>query len=209
MNRMMLTFVAVYGLLAGATSCGGGVTNSVPPSNGTAGTTRAQADNRGAVYHQIERLARPAIKEATQNFAQHDDTNRTAPWKEPLSSQSLFSSIGSFVRNVAGRREDYEKTIQAILIPDEIAADLSQTTTTAAYLGVETGGATGSTFGGRALSDDVITADLGVIFGKTLSALGLLTDDGKASPCLATDNVGFNNATKHTTTTFPYVGMPN
>jgi len=102
-------------------------------------------------------------------------TNRTSPWAQPLSSQSLYTSIGAFVTNVAGRRADYATTIQTILIPDEIAVDLSQSSTKAAYLGVETGGATGSKYGGRALSDDVIDTDLGVIFGKTLSALGLLT----------------------------------
>jgi hypothetical protein len=209
MNRSILTFVAVYGLLVGATSCGGGGSNAVPPPSGSGGTTDLQGAHRGAVYHQIERLGRPAVKEATQEFHNHDDTNRTAPWQEPLSSQSLYISIGTFVRNVAGRRDDYATTLQSILIPDEMAADLSQHTTTAAYLGVETGGATGSKFGGRALSDDAIDIDLGAIFGKTLSALGLVSDDGRASLCLTTDNVGFNNAVKHTTTTFPYAGTPN
>jgi hypothetical protein len=167
----------------------------------------------GAAYHQIERLARPAIKEATQPFQQHDDTNRTSPWQQPLASQSLFQAIGTFVTQVAGRStasgDNYPATIQSILIPDEIAVDLSQNVTTAAYLGVETAGATGSKFGGRALSDDVIDIDLSVIFGNTLSQLGLLQDDGKEAWCLTTDNVGYNQAAKKTTTTFPFVGSPN
>lgn len=198
MQKTILTFVAVYAVVVGATSCSSG-TSSIP----------ANAGGGAATYTQIERLARPAVKEATQNFAQHDSTNRTSPWAQPYSAQSLYQSIGTFVTTVAGRRADYATTIQTILIPDEIAVDLSQNTTSAAYLGVETGGATGNKFGGRALSDDVIDADLGVIFGKTLSSLGLLTDDGKASPCLTTDNVGYSAAAKHTTTTFPFVGTPN
>jgi hypothetical protein len=198
MQRTILTFAATYALVLGATSCNGGTT-SIPTQPGGGANQ----------YVQIERLARPAIKEATQSFAQHDSTNRSAPWSQPLSSQTLYQSIGSFVTSVAGRRADYATTIQAILIPDEIAADLSQSTTKAAYLGVETKGATGSAFGGRALSDDVITTDLSVIFGNTLSQLGLLTDDGKESPCLTTDNVGFSAAAKHVTSTFPYVGTPN
>jgi hypothetical protein len=200
MTKSILTFVAVYAVVIGTTSCNG---STVPPPNPV---TSAPA---GASYQQIERLGRPAVKEATQNFAQHDDTNRTAPWTQPLSSQSLYQSIGTFVTTVAGRRADYATTIQSILIPDEIAVDLSQNTTKAAYLGVETKGATGSAFGGRALSDDVIDADLGVIFGKTLSALGLLSDDGKSSPCLTTDNVSFDPAAHNIVSTFPFVGTPN
>jgi hypothetical protein len=76
---------------------------------------------------------------------------------------------------------------------------------TASYLGVETGGATGSKFGGRALNDDVIDISLGAIFGNTLSALGVVPDDGKESPCLTTDNVAYD---KSNTTTFPYVQGP-
>ncbi len=121
----------------------------------------------------------------------------------------LYQDIGSFVTTVGGRAAVNASTLQAILIPDEIAVDLSQSTTTAAYLGVETGGATGSKYGGRGLGDDVIDIDLGAIFGKTLSALGLVPDDGKASPCLTTDNVPSQAVADHISTTFPYVGTPH
>jgi hypothetical protein len=92
-----------------------------------------------------------------------------------------------------------------------MAVDLSQSTTTAAYLGVETGGFTGSKYGGRALTDDVIDIDLGAVFGKTLSnpAIGAVPDDGHASPCLTTDNVPSMAVADHVTTTFPYVGTPH
>jgi Domain of unknown function (DUF4331) len=178
--------------------------------NGSSNATPTVRPSGAAVqYTQIERLARPAIKEATQMFAQHDDTNRNSPVQQPLSSQSLYQAIGTFVTQVAGRRADYATTIQSVLIPDEIAVDLSQSTTKAAYLGVETKGATGSAYGGRALTDDVIDIDLGVIFGTTLSDLGLLTPDGKQSPCLTTDNVAVDPGLKHFTTVFPFVGNPN
>jgi hypothetical protein len=178
--------------------------------NGSSNVTPAVRPSGATVqYTQIERLARPAIKEATQMFAQHDDTNRNSPAQQPLSSQSLYQAIGTFVTQVAGRRADYATTTQSVLIPDEIAVDLSQSTTKAAYLGVETKGATGSAYGGRALTDDVIDIDLGVIFGTTLSDLGLLTPDGKQSPCLTTDNVAVDPALKHFTTVFPFVGNPN
>jgi hypothetical protein len=203
MKNVRITFLAVSVLLLAATGCGGN--SMTTPSVGT----KSDRQKETAQYQQIERLARPAIKEATQMFSEHNDTNRVSPVQQPLSSQSLFHSIGNFVTQVAGRRADYATTLQSVLIPDEMAADLSQTTTKAAYLGVETKGATGSTYGGRALTDDVITIDLGAIFGTTLSDLRLVSPDGKQSPCLATDNVPVDSGAKHFTTTFPFVGQPN
>jgi hypothetical protein len=198
MKQTLITFAAVYALIIGATSCGGG-------SNGpVAGPVSVPTQ-----YTQIERLARPAIKEAFQAFKNHDSTNRSTPYAAPLSSQTLYQEIGTFTTTVAGRSATNAATLQKILIPDEIAVDLSQSTTTAAYLGVETGGATGNKFGGRGLTDDVIDIDLGAVFGKTLSALGLIPDDGKASPCLTTDNVPSQAVADHVSTTFPYVGTPH
>jgi len=144
-------------------------------------------------------------------FALHDNTNRTSPDALPLASQSLSQAIGSFTTNVAGRSAANAATLQAILIPDELEADLSQPGT-GSYLGTETGGATAAdkdTFGGRTLADDVIDISLGAVFGNTLSALGLIPDDGKESPCLTTDNVPQQNAADNVTTTFPYVGAPH
>jgi Domain of unknown function (DUF4331) len=203
MKNLLTTFIAACVLGLAATGCGGNGTTT--PSVGTKNDRPAET----AHYQQIERLARPAIKEATQMFSQHNDTNRISPVQQPLSSQTLFQSIGTFVTQVAGRRADYATTLQSVLIPDEIAVDLSQPTTKAAYLGVETKGATGSTYGGRALTDDVITIDLSAIFGTTLSDLGLVRPDGKQSPCLATDNVPVDAGAKHFSTTFPFVGQPN
>jgi hypothetical protein len=204
MKQILTTFVAAYALVLAASGCGGGSSTATPALG-----PKADREKAGVKYQQIERLSRPAIKEATQMFSQHNDTNRVSPVQQPLSAQSLFQSIGTFVTQVAGRRADYATTLQSILIPDEMAADLSQSTTKAAYLGVETKGATGSTYGGRALTDDVITIDLSAIFGTTLSDLGLVSPDGKQSPCLATDNVPVDSGAKHFTSTFPFVGQPN
>jgi hypothetical protein len=198
MRQSIISFVAVYAVVLCTSSCNGGST-SVPNAN-----TGTQAQ-----YQQIERLARPAVKELFQQFANHDGTNKTAPWQLPLSGQTLYQEIGSFTTSVAGRDAAHAATLQAILIPDEIAADLSKSGS-AAYLGVETGGATGGTFGGRGLPDDVIDISLGAVFGNTLSALGLIPDDAKESPCLTTDNVPQKNAQDNVTpAVFPYVGVPN
>ncbi|HVA28988.1 MAG TPA: DUF4331 family protein [Candidatus Baltobacteraceae bacterium] len=152
-------------------------------------------------YVQIELLSRPAVKEAFENFADHDATNRTEPYNDP----TLQGEIGTFTTTAAGRSAATAAALQSILYPNEMVADLSQTATTGSYLGVETGGATGSKFGGRSLTDDTIAISLGALFGNTLSALGVVPDDGKESPCLTNDNVA---ATNVTTATFPYAQAP-
>ena len=200
MRQSILSFVAIYGVVLGTSSCNGGSASSPPLATGTPAPLR---------YQQIERLARPAVKELFQQFGNHDGTNKTSPWQQPASSQTLYQEIGSFTTSVAGRDAAHAATLQAILIPDEIAADLSKSGS-AAYLGVETGGATGGTFGGRGLPDDVIDISLGAVFGNTLTALGLVPDDGKQSPCLTTDNVPQKNAQDNVTPlVFPYVGAPH
>ena len=154
-----------------------------------------------AKYVQIELLSRPAVKEAFENFNDHDTSNRT----EPYNDATLQGEIGSFTTTVAGRSAANAAALQSILYPNEIVADLSSGATTAAYLGVETGGATGSTFGGRSLTDDTIKTSLGAIFGNTLSALGVVSDDGKESPCLTDDHVA---ATNQVGASFPYAQGP-
>lgn len=151
------------------------------------------------VYKQIELLSRPAVKEAFEAFASHDTTNRSQPYADP----TLKSQIKSFALNF--RSNKTASTLQAVLYPNEMLADLSQNVTTASYLGYETGGATGSKFGGRGLDDDIIDISLGALFGNTLSALGLIPDDHKEAPCLTTDNVGYD---KSNHMTFPYIQGP-
>ena len=198
MRQTLITFGAIYALVLGTASCSSSNTNSAPSQPSTQ-------------YTQIERLGRPAVKELFQAFANHDGTNRTSPAALPSSSQTLYQEIGSFTTNVAGRDAAHAATLQTILIPDEVSADLSQPGT-GSYLGVETGGATAADkdkFGGRTLADDVIDISLGAVFGNTLSALGLIPDDGKESPCLTTDNVPSQAAADKITATFPYVGAPH
>jgi len=91
------------------------------------------------------------------------------------------------------------------LVPDVLKADLSKQGN-ATYLGVETGGATGGLFGGRALTDDVVDLSLGVVFGTTISDLGLAPADGNDIPTLTSDNV--TSSGKHFKTVFPYLGNP-
>jgi hypothetical protein len=201
--RVLLTGAA----LAALAGCGGNtVGNQLPPNR-----TVAQ-------YQQIERLSRPAIKEAFEAFANHDQTNRSAPTNDGALQTAIQTFLGPPASGgVANRSTAISNFIVSVLIPDEMKVDLSQTVAgcgppnapCAAYLGVETGGATGSKFGGRWLNDDTIKTSLGIIFGNTVPALGGAPDDGNESWCLSDDNLsnGEGNFQSYGNT-FPYVNQP-
>lgn len=181
---LLIGSVASLAVLAG---CGGGNGNFL-------------ASNK---FVQIDRLARPAVNElfATAENNQHLKNNQVAPKDD---ASAIGADIQFFMINAAGRSQATTDALKSVLVPDVLVADLSQTTP--AYLGVETGGATGGKFGGRALTDDVIDISLGAVFGNTISALGLAPDDGKEIATLTSDNVGPGG--KHFTNTFPYLGAP-
>ena len=183
---------AACGLLAlGVAGCGGG---------GNSG-----AANRSQTFTQLDRLARPVVNEVLATVANNrhlvNDTNN--PTDDP---GQLANDIQGFMTGTAGRSQATTDVVKAVLVPDVMIVDLSVNSSTAAYLGSETGGATGSTFGGRALTDDVVDASLGIIFGTTVSALGLAPADGKEIPTLTSDNVGAG--AKNYSGTFPYLGAP-
>ncbi len=193
MFRTILAGAAAGGLLALLLSaCNSGGGNSTPPTT------------QNAVYQQIELLSRPAVKEAFESFGDHDPTNRS----EPYNDSTISNDIVSFATTVAGRSTTTADALQSVLYPNEMIVDLSSSASTAGYLGVETGGKVGTTFGGRALTDDVIDVSLSAIFGNALSALGVVPDDGKESPCLATDNLSGATPSYLTSTTFPYSQGP-
>ncbi len=187
--KLGLVAVALAGAVIGGCSSSSVLSPISGPTNPPAATT----------YKQIELLSRPAVKEAFEMFEDHNKTNRSEPYADPV----LKSQIKSFA--LMFRSKKTADTLQAVLYPNVMKADLSQNTSKAAYLGYETGGATGSKYGGRALDDDVIDISLGALFGNTLSALNLIPDDHKEAPCLTTDNVAYD---KSNTTTFPYVQAP-
>ena len=186
MKRATNLLLCVIGIGAIAAGCGG---------NGGGGGNQQ--------FTQIDRLGRPAVNElfATVANNRHMINNMIAPKDD---STQIANDIQFFMTHVAGRSQATTDVVKSVLIPDVLVADMSQTTP--AYLGVETNGATGGKFGGRALTDDIIDISLGAVFGNTVSALGLAPDDGKEIPGLTTDNVGPGG--KHFTNTFPYLGPP-
>jgi hypothetical protein len=195
MIKNILIGAALGGLLTVSVSaCNGGSQNIGPIVN----------TGSAASYIQIELLSRPAVKEAFESFADHDPTNRA----EPYNDQTIQNDIVSFAENTAGRSATTANTLKAVLYPNEMQIDLSSSATTAGYLGVETGGKVGTTFGGRSLTDDTIDVSLSAIFGNALSALGVAPDDGKESPCLATDNLPAAVPAYQASSTFPYSQGP-
>jgi Domain of unknown function (DUF4331) len=157
-------------------------------------------------YHQQDRLARPAVNEvlATVSNLRHHINNTDNPTDD---SGQLKTDIESFLTFPANRSRAIKDVIEAVLVPDVMIADLSQMGVPAAYLGVETQGLSGSKFGGRALTDDVVDIDLAAIFGNLIPALGFAPDDGNELPQFASDNVGPGD--KVFLNTFPYLGVPH
>ncbi len=167
-------------------------------------TTNYNVSNEsGSAFRQVDRLARPAVNEVFATVAnnRHKVNDETQPSQD---FSELANDIQGFMTFPAGRSQAITNVVKAVLVPDVLKANLDGHG--AAYLGYETNGATGGTFGGRALNDDVIDISLGIIFGNTVPALGLAPDDGKEIPSLTSDHVGPGG--KHFTPHFPYLGSP-
>jgi len=202
MNNL-LKLSAAAGLLAVTVAgCGGGGSNGGP---GTGGGTGGGGTGGVTTFTQQERLSRPLVNEvlATLGDGRHMVNNTIVPTQDP---SELPKDIERFLTEVAGRDTATKNVIKSVLVPDVMVADLSKAGP-AAYLGVETNGATGGTFGGRKYRDDVVDISLGIIFGNTVSALGLAPNDGKATPSLTSDNVG--PEAHQYSNTFPYLGTPH
>jgi hypothetical protein len=195
--KLSLQLLAVGALGFGLAACGGGST----PGNTT---TRVTGTTQ---YTQIELLSRPAVKELFEKFVDHQTSNASEPYNDP----TLQGEIQSFTDAVRPPKpsvgSDYGKALAGILYPNAMVADLSQSGV-ASYLGVETGGATGGKFGGRAITDDVIDISLGAVFGGTLHALGVQPEDNEENNCLTTDHVAMN-ASQAPTGSFPYFHAPH
>jgi len=184
------------------------------------------ATDASGTWTQVERLGRPAVKEATEAFRNHDVTNRSALTDDGV----LARSIREYMIHTAGRSEAVADAAVKVLIPDHIEADLSESGP-ARYLAVETNGKSGLPlqivrtvppdgiegvkkalgdpyrhFGGRDLGSPVIDLSLGAIYGSLIPKLGLAPDDDRETPCLTSDNT--TPAGKHFLRGFPYIGDP-
>jgi len=197
MKRIIVLGAAAAGLVAVAaiTGCGGGGGGSTGTGPFVPGST---------TFRQQDRLARPAVNEVLATFAggRHLANDTDNPTDDPT---QLKNDIEAFLTHPQHTRSPAIRTvIENVLVPDVMIADLAKPGP-AAYLGVETNGATGSAFGGRKLSDDVVDTSLKIIFGTTISDLGLAPPDGKQIPTLTSDNVGPSN---NSIGAFPYLRPP-
>jgi len=182
-------------------------------------------DDSGS-WVQIERLGRPAIKEAFESFANHDITNRSALTDDAV----LAKSIREYMLHTAGRSAAVSAAAVKLLMPDYIEADLSADGP-ARYLAVETNGKSGFPvpvvrlvppdgilgvkkalgdpyrhFGGRDPRSPVIDLSLGAIYGSLLPKLGFAPEDYRETECLTSDYT--TPAAKHPLSGFPYIGDP-
>jgi hypothetical protein len=215
--KNLLTFVVASTLgLAAFSGC------SNDPTLGGANTSGSNIN-----FIQLDLEARPGANELFVPYAQHDANNRATP----LADVSILGpEINSFVTSFAGRSAATSAYVQALFTPNVLVADLSQSATKASYLGWESGGqiktdsCTGTApnaFGGRGVNDDVVTVDLGLVFGNAASKLSATpnvsapvpADDGaelngsNGTPNLTTDNVNCS-AAAYTPGQFPYLGPP-
>lgn len=185
--------------------CGGGSTSFTPKPLGVVGiwTTTSRAMG-GGTYQQVDRLSRPVINEVFATVAnnRHKVNDEDGPSND---INELKNDMESFLTFPANRSPEIRNVIESVIIPDVLKVDLGKSGP-AAYLGVETAGATGGKFGGRKLSDDVVDTSLGIVFGATIPTLGLAADDHNEIPALTTDNVDASG--KHFKSTFPYLGDP-
>ncbi len=234
-----LQFVALGAALMLA-ACGGSGTSSPanPPGapsapgggNSSSGPTAALGNGP---FQQLDRLNRPAVNEVFATFAQHQQNNVDTPNQDVA---ILGPEIYAFTTSVGGRSSAIANVLRSVLTPDVQIMDLSGTSSSCIgsapgtcnnYLGIETGGALQlpagrKPFGGRALTDDIVTTSLSAIFGNAIPSLKLAPDDNNESdgradssypsghrPNLTSDNVTWQSAPKHFTSTFPYLGAPH
>lgn len=180
-------------------------------------------------FLQLDRVGRPGVKELYLAYTKHDAFNRAAPTTDV---SQVAPQIDAFVVGTGGRSASISAYAQALLAPDALIGDLSDTSTRASYLGFETSGqiasdctgAPATTFGGRALTDDVVNVMLGVAFGTLATSTTLANPTPNVPAAIAPDDgnekdgrVGRPQLTNQyancankglTLQQFPYLGAP-
>jgi hypothetical protein len=144
-------------------------------------------------YVQIERLGNPLVSEVLFLKRDHGHHNATGPNTDVA---NFTDDVETFVTTVAGRSQQLATTLSSVLLPDMLIVDTSK----AAPVGWLTW-ALASGYGGRTLSEDVVDAGLGALFGTVVIA------DADTTECLASDNVPANDVAIGST--FPYLANPH
>ncbi len=127
------------------------------------------------IYTQADRIGLPAINTVFIPAASKDDYNHGVP----VNDRAAFGQfVVDFLVNVTGRTQSDAEALRDVLLPDMLPIDLTQPT---CFLN------------GRTLEDDVVTAELALLFGANAS----LNDDN-----VDANDVAFSN-------TFPYLAEPH
>jgi hypothetical protein len=164
-------------------------------------------------YTQIERLSRPAIKEVFEPFQDHQKSNAAEPYNDSTISADIVTTEDALRPPNTTVGSDYGAFLAKVLYPDEYTVNLNGIAPTATnndpefFLSNEVDGS--NYFGGRAPNDDVIDLELPVLFGGTLAALKLQPEDNEENNCLSAQNIGTEDPSKKTTSTFPYLPTPH
>ena len=143
----------------------------------------------GRAFNQVQRLGNPLVSEVFLAKRDHAFHGSTAP---TIDVAAFTPIIRSFTDNVAGRDSTVGKTLAAVLLPDELLVQSDKDVASAGWLTW----ALANGWGGRKLTDDVVTAGLQAIFGALLSP-------NNTSPALADDHVDANDVPF--SATFPYL----
>jgi hypothetical protein len=202
-RNITLASVATLCLGLGACSSQNVHLSPNPPITGSSAPAATQ-------YVQIERLSRPAVKEVFEPFQDHQISNAVEPYAD-TTIQNDIKGTEDFVRP-ATSTTDYGALLSSVLYPDEYLVNLAGTAPTSSnndpefFLSTEVDGA--SYFGGRSPSDDVVGLELPVLFGHTLSKLGLIAEDNEENDCLSAENIS-QAPSQAPSTTFPYLASPH
>jgi len=175
--RARLTMTALMALALGAAACDND-DNTLAP-------------NPDRTYNQVQRLGNPLVSEVFLAKRDHAWHGSTGP---DIDVASYTPIIRGFVDHVAGRDTSVGKTLAAVLLPDELVVQSDKDPATAGWLGW----ALANGWGGRKLTDDVVTAGLQAVFGSLLNA-------NNTSPGLADDHVDANDVPFGST--FPYLAV--
>ena len=141
------------------------------------------------LYNQVQRLGNPLVSEVFLAKRDHAFHGSTAP---TIDVASFTPFIRGFADNVAGRDSTVGKTLAAVLLPDELLVQSDKDPASAGWLTW----ALANGWGGRKLTDDVVTAGLQAIFGSLL-------DPNNTTPALADDHVDANDVPF--SASFPYL----
>jgi hypothetical protein len=199
-------------------------------SNDPTVTSNQNPTGSNITFNQIDREGKPGIKVLYLTYGQHDPFNRNSPQNDPT---NFGPSIAGFVTGTAGRSAGIATYVEDALMPDALIAN-TNANGNGSYLGWETSGqiktdclgATPGQFGGRTLTDDVVSTMLGLSFGNlatsatlkaptpnvvNLTSTGGATkippDDGREKPALTNQHVSCA-AKGFTLLAFPYLAAP-